>query len=482
MRLAGLQIDAVPAFLARVRRTLRGSSRGSVILRTAAVSTLNRVLSVLGSLLTVPLVLHHVGRERYGVWMTAIALSAVFTAADGGVTKGMIAMVAKAHGAGDRALIRKLVASALATTIVFVLVFISVVLVAVRLVDWRWVFNLSDPALEREAAAVIATMCMCYALGFPPTVIREARFGLMEGGSALVWELAGVVGSLVGIVIAVLSGCGLVVIAAAWSGAPVAARFTAAAVYLAGAGRDLIPSWRDTDPRTCRNLVGAGTVFVLFTVTQVLAVQSDQILIARFLGAEAVADYAVVQRLFLQAQVLVTLGLSAQWPAYGEALGRGDLAWIKRHLRQSLIGYALFATIVCGLLGLLCNPILHVWVGGKVIAPTLLVLAMVAYGIVAAVANVFALFYLSVGLHRPLILSQLATAVVLTSVSVFLIPRLGPPGAALAATAGFLLAFVLPGLVLRRRILANLHPAEPRALSGPAEATNRSGNPVRASN
>ena len=84
---------------------------------------------------------------------------------------------------------------------------------------------------------------------------------------------------------------------------------------------------------------------------------------------------------------------------------------------------------------------------------------------------------MSLGLHRPLILSQVGMALIIIPLSVVLIPRLGPPGAALAATAGFVLAFVVPGLVLRGRILAGLRPGGSPTGTG-AEATTLSSDPV----
>lgn len=447
-----------PAELAGlVLRKFRGQSRSGAILRTAAVAYLNRFLSIIASLLTVPFVLNHVGRERYGIWMTAIALSSIFTAADGGVTKGLIAMVAKAHGAGDRAAIRTLIASALATTMTFVFVLLAPVLAGVTLVDWQWALNLSRPELGREAAAVIATICTCYAASFPPTVIREARLGMLQGASVQLWDMAGTIVGFAGLVAAVYAGAGLVVIAGAWAGGPTLMRALAALTFLAGAGRDLVPSRAAVDRQTCRRLLAAGAVFTLYTVTQVLAAQSDQLLIARFLGTAAVADYAVIQRLFMQSQVIATLALIAQWPAYGEALGRCDFAWIRKHLNVSLIGYAIYASVFCGLLALLCRPILKLWVGTAIEASPIMIGTMAIYAAVSTVANVFAFFYMSLGLNRQLALSQLAMITIVLPVSVLLIPRIGPAGAAIAASIGYLVAFVVPGLWLKRSLRQHLH-------------------------
>ena len=416
---------------------------------------MTRGFSIIASLITVPIVLHHLGAERYGVWMAAIALTTLFAMADGGVTNGLISLVSNAYGAGDRARIRVLVGSALAATSAFVFLFLAAVLIAVRFVDWTWAFNLSDPAIGREAAMVVSIICLSYALGTPATVVCWARLGLLQGAAVNIWDFCGTVLAFTGLVAAVLLGYGVVTIAAVWVAGPVLVRSVGALMFLAGPGRDLGPAWRDISASACRTLVASGGMFMIYTVTQALSVQSDQILIARFLGADSVADYSIVQRLLSQPQVLVTLVLVAQWPAYGEALGRRDDAWIGRHFKQSLVAFTGFAVIMCVLLGIFCQDILKFWVGGSIVAAPTLVTAMAVCGIVATIANAFSFFF-SLGLHRPLVFTQIAMVAIKLPLTILLLPRIGNAGAAIGTTVGYLLALVIPSLLMLGPILASL--------------------------
>lgn len=456
-------------------RLLFSKGRGGVVVRTALVSISSRGFSVIASLLTVPLVLNHVGRERYGIWMAGIALAAFFTMADGGVTKGLIARVAQAHGSGDRAQIRMLITSALVMTVTMVAAFMVALAIAVFMIDWQWAFNLSTSALGREAGAVILTICLCYAVSFPATVIREARLGMLQGAAANAWDFAGTVCGFAGLIVAIRYGYGLVAIAAIWAGAPALMRYLAALVFFAMDGRDLLPSWRHFQPVAGRALVAAGGVYMLFTLTQTLAVQSDQVLIARFLGAESVTDYAVVQRLFNQVQVIITLGLTAQWPAYGDALGRGDYGWIRRQMMRSLVAYALFAALVAIPLAIFSRQILQIWVGGLISAPPLLVVAMAVNSIIGAVAYVYTFFFLSLGMHKRLIASQAGMIFITLPLSVFLIPRIGVAGATVAVAIGTVIAVVLPGLLLMPQMFASLPGIRNPQAEPPAESPHQGG-------
>jgi O-antigen/teichoic acid export membrane protein len=453
------QIEAAPPATRMlhglVRRIAHGRGRNSAVLRTALASLLTRGFSILASLLTVPIVLHHLGTERYGIWMAAIALTTLFALADGGVTNGLIALVSRAYGAGDRTRIRVLIGSALAATLAFVSAFLVAVLIVVHFVNWTWAFNLSDPALGGQAAAVVLIICLSYALATPATVVSWARLGLLQGAAVNIWDFCGTVLAFVGLVTAAFLGYGLVTIAAIWAAGPALARSLGALMFLIGPGRDLTPSWRDVNTSACRTLVASGGIFMIYALCQALSVQSDQILVARFLGADAVANYSVVQRLFSQPQVLVALVLVAQWPAYGEALGRGDHAWIRRHFRHSLMALTGFAAIVCLLLGIFCRDILAFWVGGSIVAPPPLVAAMAVYGVAATTASAFSFFFFSLGLLRSLLFTQIAMVAIKLPLSIALIPLVGSAGAVIGTTVGYVFALIIPSFFMLRPILAD---------------------------
>lgn len=438
------------------RRLVRIEPRSALVAKNAFVSLSARGVSILASFLTVPLVLHHLGHERYGIWMAAIALSAAFAVADGGITKALIARVSEAKGASDTALIRALIGSSLAAVLGFTALFLVITLTIIATVNWRWAFNLSTSEIGREAAQVVSAICVSFALSMPATAIRESRLGLMEGARVSLWDLAGTTVAFLSVVAAVSLDAGLVAIAALWSGIPVLVRYVSSAAYLIGRGRQYLPRVSDVRSSLIRHVLKGGGVYCIFALAQAVAMNSDQLLIARLIGPAAVAEYAVVQRLFAQAQVIAVLFLAAQWPAYGDARGRGDLQWIKSQLRTTLQAGAAVSGVLCLVLGLACRPILAAWVGPGVSAPSVLIFWMVLYGISATAANTFTFFYLALRLHRQLIVSQISLLLIELPLALLLVPRVGPSGAVAALTLGMLGGVIVPGLVNLKKTLGSL--------------------------
>jgi O-antigen/teichoic acid export membrane protein len=93
---------------------------------------------------------------------------------------------------------------------------------------------------------------------------------------------------------------------------------------------------------------------------------ADKFIIGAVIGAFAVAPYALVGRIFITAYRVYYVLLLPLWPAYGEALRRGDVSWALGAMRISqLLGGAI--TIATAAVMLLWgNRILSVWSHGEV--------------------------------------------------------------------------------------------------------------------
>lgn len=443
---------------------LLGIGRSARAARTASVSTIARGLSLLSTIILVPLLLNHLGTERFGLWMTLSVLFIYLKAADGGVTIGLIGLVATADGAQDSARVRTLVSSAFIVTVVVALVLLIGALSA-ALMDWSFVLNLSDPSIQTEAALVAAIFIAAIALGYPVGVAKQSRMGLQQGAAANLWDLGGAVVAFLGQLAVVFFGGGLVMLAMVFALTPVLFNALAAVCFWTGSGRLVSPSPALANFATAKTLFASGAMFTALTLTQAFAVQLDSVLIARVLGVEHVAVYAVVQKLMTQPMLFITLFLTAQFPAYSEALSRGDDAWIIRNLRQTLIATSALAAAAAAGLSFIAGPLIHLWTGDAVEPSSRLILALAVYGAVAALANVFTYFFFSLGLYRRVIVAHVAMIAINIPLALLLIPLIGPEGAAIANTIGYLATLVIPSLLALPSVLSDLDRLRARAQS-----------------
>mgnify|MGYP003382305607 CR=1 FL=1 len=452
------------------RSEILGPSRGARALRASAVSLVGRVISIGGTLITIPLVLNHLGPERYGLWMTLSVIFVFLRLADGGVTIGLIALVSRADGVGDFARIRALFASAFAITIA-VAALLAALAVLVRFVDWHWLLKISDPALQADAAAATVIIILSMALGFPSGVVRQGRTGLQQGAEANLWDLAGSLITFVGQVAVVYLKLGLIALAAVTAFTPVIVNTVMSVVFFVGKGRDLLPRAKSASRPVARALFVSGSMFMALTLVQALSLQIDTVLIARLIGVTQVADYSIVQKLMSQPQLLITMYLIPQFAAYSEALTRGDHDWIVRQFKRTVLIATLLSVAACGLLAFAASPLLKLWIGSAISPSPTLVASLAVYGVVATVANVFTYFFFALGLYRQVILAYALMIVINIPLALILIPQIGPAGAAIATSTGLVLALIVPSLFTVRAVFGDLPRLQKEAADGLAPAS-----------
>ena len=337
----------------------------------------------------VPVVLHHLGSERYGVFATITAIAGLVGWADLGIGNGVVTEVAAAEGRGDSTSAGKLVSTAF-----FALLGLSLALAALfaalySFVPWDSIFNVSEDAADGvgEAAAAFALGTL---VALPLGVVQRAEFGMQETFVASAWQALGSLLTLVGVILAAVADASLPYFVLAVAAAP--------ALALAGNGVDLFfrrrpwlrPSLRHVDPNTARLLLRVGLIFFVIQISMAVAYESDALVLAQILGPAAVTTYSVTMRVFLVVIALVGFVLAPLWPAYGEAISRGDAEWVRRTLRRAVRGGLLLSVSGAALLTVLAPPFIQAWAGFR--PPFSLVLAAAIWIVVLNMGSILSVF------------------------------------------------------------------------------------------
>lgn len=118
----------------------------------------------------------------------------------------------------------------------------------------------------------------------------------------------------------------------------------------------------------------------------------DNLIVTQIRGPEAVAQYSVAFKLFSVSLLLADVALVPLWPAYGEAIARGDHSWVRDTLRRSMAVTAIAALVVAALLVLFGNAVISLWVGPEMVASAALLFGLGGWTVVAAVGTSAAMY------------------------------------------------------------------------------------------
>jgi O-antigen/teichoic acid export membrane protein len=417
----------------------RVQERHRRIVLTAMAAMVAKILSVAAALITVPLTLHYLGIERYGMWMTISSLIAMLAFADLGIGNGLMNAVATAYGHDDQRAIHESISSATFILCVVALAIMSLFACCYSFVPWSDVFNVTSPLARREAGPAVAVLVACFSLAIPVSIIQRVQMGMQQGFVANLWQCAGSLLSLLGILLAIWLKTGLPILVLAFAGSPLIAALLNSIVYFVWLCPGYKPSWRMVSRRAMKFVADLGILFFILQIGGAIAFSSDNIIIAQMFGADAVAVYSVPQRLFSVIPMLLTMVLAPLWPAYGEAIAHGDHAWVKATFGRSLCWSIVLAAVISFGFVVFGRWIVHVWVGNAV-APTLaLLLAMGVWQVAQASGGSIAMYLNGANVVKP----QVVVVVLVAALSIVLKIGLGGyaglPGIAWGATLGILL-------------------------------------------
>lgn len=412
--------------------------RNRAVLRGASVGLIQKFFTIAASLLVMPLVLHRLGAESFGIWGAITSLGALSGWLDLGVGPVLVTHVARhtAHGEGEHS--RELISCAL---------FLGIIVCLLLLVALG-VFWLVGGAQGRLQLYWVALAAM--ALNVPLSTAGSVWAALQKVHVSESW----------GLVQASLSTCGMLTACLVTKQVWVYVLLFYTAILLANIGslthlllqhKELRPQLRLPSRAALSSILDGGLTFFALTIVGDLSFMLDNVLTLELCGAQAAARMTIITRICLMS--IAILGTISQplWPAFADAFARKEYVWVTRCMLFSmglLTGLALLGAAILlnwgdWLLGWWLHEQLHFgrflmwtvcfWIVAQALSriPTLLLngLAIIRYQLVTCLigtAVALALkYYLGVQWHEAGILwgTTLTSAFIVTPANLFRIRR-----------------------------------------------------------
>jgi O-antigen/teichoic acid export membrane protein len=434
----------------------RGAERNRRALLTGSASTLARVVQIGTSLITVPLTLKYLGNERFGLWMTISSVLAMASFADFGVGNGVLNTVAKAFGKDDMEGVRKAVSSGFAVlntiAILLLLSFFSIY----RFINWANFFRVVSPQARAEAGPALAVFAVCFALNISMDVVQRVQLGLQQGYRYGLWQLCGSATGFIGVLCGIWLHVSLPVLVIAIAGAPIFAT-TLNAIHFFGFVRpDLRPSRELVSRDVISQIANLGGLFFVLQVVVAVSYSADNFIIARSLGAVNVPEYAIPQRMFALVSMMSGMLIAPLWPAYGEAISRGDMLWVRKTLGSSLLIALTIGSVISGTLLILSPRLIYWWVGNRIHPPFVLLLGLATWSVIDCGAGALSSFLNGASIVRFQVIVASIFGVGCLGLKITFIRRYGLVGVPWATILAYGLLSVVPFVLYVPQILKRM--------------------------
>ncbi|MDB4669543.1 oligosaccharide flippase family protein [bacterium] len=287
------------------------------------------------TLLLTPILFNYLGEERYGLWLTITSFLMTMTFFDLGLGNGLLNLVSSAYGRDQQEEIRRALSNAMILLGGLATVLFSSVLVATRLLPLPAWIGISDPALMPEAVDTLLALGLAMALNIFTITIQRTQEGMQK---AYVNSVLAMVANLLAlglIVLGVRLEWPLAVMAFIVASTPAMAAIING-VILFSKNPLLRPSFKLFDLAIVKSLFVTGIAFLVIQIAWAIGFNSDNIVISRILGQSEVTQYGIPMGLFTIPPLITSLFLTPLWPAYIEAIERGDKAWVRSTFAKSI--------------------------------------------------------------------------------------------------------------------------------------------------
>lgn len=362
----------------RKSRLTISNARNRMLTTNILFSGILKIISLLTSLLIVPITIGYLSNEIYGIWMTITSIIFWINTFDIGLGNGMRNYLTEAISKKEYVLGQKYISTTLSLLSLIALAIGCVLAILLYTVNLNCFFN-TEAISNLELRHVLIAALSFTLLNF---VVKNIGYIFIAMQKYAINDLLTVSGNIISLgviyILTKLTTGNLLYVVLAYT-ATTCFMFIFAAIPLFIKHPELCPSLKYFDKQLSNKIVGKGLGFFIIQISSCLVIfGAANIFITQFCGPSAVTTYNIAYKFFNLLVIAYTIILSPMWNAYTDAYVKGDMIWIKQTFYRALKFWGI--SVIGGIAMLaVCNIFYHIWVGNKVIVPFSVSLSTLIY-------------------------------------------------------------------------------------------------------
>lgn len=403
------------------------SERSSLIKKNILISFFLKGGSVIITFLLVPLTINYINPVQYGIWLTISALIYWISVFDLGIGNGLKNEIAHSIAIKDERNLKRYVSTSYAVlTLISISIFLFFYFISFFF-DWNELLNISD-AIDFDIRPVlilfIGFFCIQFVIQLLDAVISAVQQVYISSLILFIGQLLGLI-SIYLLTLYVPGSLLLLVLVMAGSSVSV---ILVSSIYLYSTKlKKFAPSFKHIDFDYIKKILKLGGAFFFIQIGAMALIHSNNIIISRILGPEAVTTYFIPYRLFSFVTMLFIIIITPYWSAFTDAYSSKDIDWIKSNIKK--LRYIWLSLTFLGLVIFLLSDFLYkVWIDDAVKVPVFLSFVMLINVIVFMWHTLHVFFLNGIGKIRLQLFVILIGAIVNIILAILLGNIFGLPG------------------------------------------------------
>ena len=322
-----------------------------------------RGVSMILTLISAPIMLHHVDRADYGVLLTLTSIVGWVGYMDVGLGNGLRNKLPEFLAKGDFHSAKKIVSSCYVTLAIYVALIIVIFLIVSPFVDWLGVLN-SPTSDAGEIRGLTNVVFIAFCIQFLFGLINSILFAYQMPAFQSLFTFVGQFVALIVLVIQVyvFDVTSVLQIGAINSIIPPLVLFLGSIGLFRTKLKEIAPSFKLFEFKSVGSILSLGLKFFVLQMITIVLFQANSIIIARVVSPEAVVEYNLAFKYVSLLTMIFTIVITPVWSATTDAYVRKDFEWINKTL--SFSRKVCIASVFIGVLMVLASKFLYgMWLG-----------------------------------------------------------------------------------------------------------------------
>ena len=363
------------------KKHMKSMNRNKMLRNNILFSGLLKIISLSASFLIVPLTLHYLDNESYGIWMTISSMAFWIFTFDIGLGNGMRNYLTAAISQNDSEAAQKYTSTTFLLLSIIAAIICVIAIPLIMLLDFNQILN--TVAMKNQQLQMVIIMALILTLiNF---VVKNIGYIYIALQKYAINDLLTVGGSVMALTL-------IYILTNTTEGNLFYVVFTFMAMPV------------------IVFLVGSIPLFIKYPHLR----PSYQ-----YIDINFVTTYNIAYKLFNLLIIFYTIIIAPMWNAYTDAYVKKDWIWIRRTFNKALLIWGL--TILAGIVMLLiCEPFYTIWVGPTITVPFSVSVAVYLFVIFFNLNN--CVTYLLNGLNTiriQIYTSVIGTVIYLTAISIY---------------------------------------------------------------
>lgn len=410
------------------------------IKRNSILSVIYKIISMLLSFVSAPLLLHCLGVEKYGIWTIIGSVIAWIYYSDLGIGSGLRNKLSISIAENNPEKSRSLVSLSYVLVTIALSVLLILAIIIVESLDVSTILNIQSSDENIKLCIIVFATFAC--INFVLSLVNNVLYAVQRASAVSFFNILGQGFFVLFLFVYSFTGIQIVLYAAIGQGLCQFTKNIIMSAYVFKRYSILKPNFKKIEFQHSKEILSFGILIFITQISSYIHNSTDSIIISKMFSAADVTPYSFCFKYFSMINSIYLVIISPLVSAYTVAWTKRDYTWVKSTMKKSMLLFLLFAggTIVAACIFV---PFSNIWLQQSLNYSPALIVWTAVYFIILMLSHNFSSFLTGVGEIKAYTIVVAIGALINIPVSVILAKYFGVAGVMLGSVISMLLNVIV---------------------------------------